>query len=68
MAVQLSLEHWAEIFLLLFNHLMILLSMIYTCKNVIANTHNDKKCLLNRPTATNAAETTWAESKLGLGK
>lgn len=47
---------------------MILLSMIYTWKNVIENTRNDKKRLLNRPTATNAAETTWAESKLGIGK
>lgn len=68
MAVWVSLEHRVEILLLLFNCLMISLSMIYTWKNVIANTCNDKKCLLNQPSATNAAETTRAESKWGIGK
>lgn len=53
-----SLEHRAEIFLLLFNRLMLLLFHDLHLKNVIANIHNDKKCLLNQPTLTNAAEAT----------
>lgn len=66
--ISISLEHQVEIFLLLFNHLMLLLFHDLHLKNVIANTHNDKKCLLNQPTLTNAAEATRVESKWGICK
>lgn len=52
------LEHQVEIFLLLFNRLMLLLFHDLHLKNVAANKRNDKKCLLNQPTSTNAAEAT----------
>lgn len=63
-----SLEHPVEIFLLLLNCLMLLLFHDLHLKNVIANIRNDKKCLLNHPTLTNAAEITGVESKLVICK